>query len=129
MSCQKQISSEDKYFVPQDSKTISHCKTFQNSYQVINIIEPVHEICDQQSLRSACAYAQSDQSLCLSLEYSTIVKLLMKFLSFKGDCTGSYESTLVKMQQCLKSHATAQLYKYADASIHDPEYKHDNVQK
>ena len=25
-------------------------------------------MCDQQSLRSACAYAQSDQSLCLSLE-------------------------------------------------------------
>ena len=32
--------------------------------------------CDQQSLRSACAYAQSDQSLCLSLEYSMNVKLL-----------------------------------------------------
>ena len=28
-------------------------------------IEPVHEgMCDQQSLRPACAYAQSDQSLC-----------------------------------------------------------------
>ena len=39
-------------------------------------------------LRSACAYAQSDQSLCLSLEYSTIVKLLtehhLEFLSLKG---------------------------------------------
>ena len=33
-------------------------------------------MCDQQSLRSACAYAQSDQSLCLSLEYSMIAKLL-----------------------------------------------------
>ena len=33
-------------------------------------------MCDQQSLRSACAYAQSDQSLCLSLEYSMTVKLL-----------------------------------------------------
>ena len=29
-----------------------------------------------ESLRSACAYAQSDQSLCLSLEYSMSVKLL-----------------------------------------------------
>ena len=50
-------------------------------------------MCDQQSLRSACAYAQSDQSLCLSLEYSMIVKLLtehhLEFLSLKGDCTGS----------------------------------------
>ena len=31
---------------------------------------------DQQSLRSACAYAQSDWSLCLSLEYCMTVKLL-----------------------------------------------------
>ena len=33
-------------------------------------------MCDQQSLRSACAYAQSDQSLCKSLEYFMSVKLL-----------------------------------------------------
>ena len=56
-------------------------------------------MCDQQSLRSACAYAQSDQSLCLSLEYSMSVKLLtehhLEFLSFKGGCTGSSECTLV----------------------------------
>ena len=31
-------------------------------------------MCDQQSLRSAFAYAQSDQSLCLSLEYSMTFK-------------------------------------------------------
>ena len=28
-------------------------------------------MCDQQMLKPACAYAQSDQSLCLLLEYST----------------------------------------------------------
>ena len=33
-------------------------------------------MCDQQRLRPACAYAQSDQSLCRSLEYSMSVKLL-----------------------------------------------------
>ena len=33
-------------------------------------------MCDQQSLRSACAFAQADQSLCLLLEFSMIVKLL-----------------------------------------------------
>ena len=70
-------------------------------------------MCDQQSLRPACAYAQSDQSLCLSLEYSTIVKLLterhLEFLSLKGGCTGSSESTLVKMSNCWKSHALAHL--------------------
>ena len=65
-------------------------------------------MCDQQSLRSACAYAQSDQSLCLSLEYSIIVKLLtghhLEFLSLKEGCRGSSESTRVKMPHCWKSH-------------------------
>ena len=70
-------------------------------------------MCDQQSLRSACAYAQYDQSLCLSLEYSMIVKLLteqhLQFLSLKGGCTGSSESTLVKMPHCWKLHVTAHI--------------------
>ena len=33
-------------------------------------------MCDQQSLRSSCTYAQTDQSLCRSLIYSLTVKLL-----------------------------------------------------
>ena len=70
-------------------------------------------MCDQQSLRSACAYAQSDQSLCLSLEYFKSVKLLteyhLEFLSLKGGCTGLSESTLVKMTHCLKSHVAAHI--------------------
>ena len=33
-------------------------------------------MCDQQSLRSAWAYAQTGQSLCYSLKYSMTVKLL-----------------------------------------------------
>ena len=40
-----------------------------------------------------------------------IVKLLterhLEFLSLKGGCTGSSESTLVKMSNCWKSHALA----------------------
>ena len=40
-----------------------------------------------------------------------IVKLLtehhLEFLSFKGGCSGSSESTPVKMPHCLKSHVTA----------------------
>ena len=39
------------------------------------------------------------------------VKLLtehrLEFVSFKGGCIGLYESTLVKMPHCWKSHATA----------------------
>ena len=41
-----------------------------------------------------------------------IVKLLteyhLEFLSLKGGCTGSFESTLVKMPHCWKSHVLAQ---------------------
>ena len=44
-----------------------------------------------------------------------IVKLLterhLEFLSLKGGCTGSSESTLVKMSNCWKSHALAQIVK------------------
>ena len=69
--------------------------------------------CDQQRLRPACAYAQSDQSLCSLLEYSMSVKLRtghrLEFLSLIGGCTGSSESTLVKIPHCWKSHAMAQL--------------------
>ena len=70
-------------------------------------------MCDQQRLRSACAYAQSDQSLCSSLEYSMTVKLLTEHLlevqSLTGGYTGLSESTLVKMPYCWKSHVTAHI--------------------
>ena len=72
-------------------------------------------MCDQQSFRLACAYAQSDQSLCQSLEYSMSVKLLiehhLEFLSLNVDCTCSSESTHVKikMPHCWKSHDTAHM--------------------
>ena len=43
------------------------------------------------------------------------VKLLtehhLEFLSLKGDCTGSYESTLAKMPHCWKSHVAAHIYR------------------
>ena len=69
-------------------------------------------LCDQQRLRPACADAQSDQSLGLSLEYSLSVKLLtehhLDLLSLKGGCTSSSWSTLVKMPHCWKSRVTAQ---------------------
>ena len=59
-------------------------------------------------------YAQSDQSLCLSLEYSMSVKLLtehrLEFLSLQGGYTGASESTLVKMSHCCKSRVTGHLF-------------------
>ena len=66
-------------------------------------------------VRTAKAYAQSDQSLCWSLEYSMTVKLLtehhLEFLSLTGGCKGSIESTLVKLTHCWKAHAVAHIYK------------------
>ena len=63
-------------------------------------------MCDQQRLRPACAYAQTDQSLCWSLKYYMTVKLLTeshwRFLSLKVGCTSSSESKLVKMPHCWK---------------------------
>ena len=76
---------------------LSHDMRFQTMYQ--------------QSLRSACAYMQSDQKLCKWLEYSMTVKLLteqhLEFLSLKGGCTGSSESKFVKMTHSSKSHVLA----------------------
>ena len=77
-------------------------------------------MCDQQRLRS---YAQSDQSICSSLEYSMSAKLLtehlLEVLSLKGGCTGSSESTLVKMSHCWKSHVTAYLINFGRGSSKD----------
>ena len=74
-------------------------------------------MCDQQRLRLACAYSQSDQSLCYSLGYSLTVKLLtehpMEFLSLRKGCTGWSESTLVKIPHYWRSHVTAHIYKQA----------------
>ena len=46
-----------------------------------------------------------------SLRYFMTIKLLtehyLAFLSLKGGCKGSSESTLVKLPHCWKSHITA----------------------
>ena len=51
-----------------------------------------------------------------------IVKLLtehhVEFLSLKGGCRGSSESTHVKMPYCWKSHVTAQLYQILHIVLH-----------
>ena len=88
-------------------------------------------MCDQQSLRSACTYAQSDQRLCLPLEYSMTPRLLteqhLEFLSSTEGCAGLSESTLVKIPHCLKSHVTAQLYVQNDLLICTNDICHTNT--
>ena len=74
---------------------------------------PTSSISNQQSLRPAGAFAQSDQSLCLSLDYSMSVKILtehhLELLSLKRGSTDSSETTLVKVLRCWKSHVTAHI--------------------
>ena len=64
-----------------------------------------------------------------------IVKLLtehhLEFLSLNGGCTGSSESTLVKMSYCWKSHTSAQMYVLfcflCVSGIFPPEYPETNI--
>ena len=50
-----------------------------------------------------------------------IVKLLterhLEFLSLKGGCTGSSESTLVKMSNCWESHVMAQIILHGGSKL------------
>ena len=70
-------------------------------------------MCDQQSLRSACAYEQSDQSLCLSLDYFLSAKLLTQhplgFIRLKRGCKGSSEFIHLKIPHCWKSYVVAHI--------------------
>ena len=57
------------------------------------------------------------------------VKLLhhLEFLSLKGGCTCSSESTLVKMQYCWKSHVVAQISGHVGCAYENDEWtKIDN---
>ena len=105
-------------------KKISRRQSMKNSPSCIWAVTWDFQLCgrcNHQRLRPACAYAQTDQSLCESLEYSTSVKLLtehhFELLSLKGGCTGSSESTLVKIPHCWKSHAAAYLFYISGAML------------
>ena len=85
-------------------------------------------MCDQQGLRSACAYAQSDQSISWSFEYSMTVQLLIgqnvEFLSLTGGCTGSSESNLSKCH-IVGNHMSR--LNYINPSLAEPRYEHAHV--
>ena len=72
-------------------------------------------MCDQQSLRSASASAQSDQNLCLSLEYSMTINLLtehhLDFVSLKKAVQARLSLHLSKYHVCFwKSHVAGHIY-------------------
>ena len=64
-------------------------------------------------VRSAKPQISLHMSLCYSLEYSLCVKLLTEYhlecIILYRDYTGSYETTLVKMQNCWKSQVAANM--------------------
>ena len=70
-------------------------------------------MCDQRRLRSACAYAQSDRSVCWSFAYFRIIKLLtgrrLEFLSLKVCFNGSSGSVLVRVPHCWRSRVAAHI--------------------
>ena len=82
------------------------------------IHEPVHDISNNVVCLTSKASDQPAhmRSLIRAIaglfDYSMIVKLLiehyLQFLSLKGGCRGSSESTVVKMSNCWKSHPVAQ---------------------
>ena len=74
---------------------------------------PYCGMCDQQRLRPACAYAQSDQSLCKSLEYSMTVKLpVEQHLEVLGLNVSLSLHLLVKMPHCWNLRVTAHTFCY-----------------
>ena len=104
------LLKNDNCMTEKDSLCFTNIQIIDSSSVKHPLCEPVHEI----SNNVVCATSKaSDQSLCLSLEYSITVKLLtehhLEFLSLKGGCTGLSESTLLKMSNCWKSHAAAHI--------------------
>ena len=67
-------------------------------------------MCNQQRLRPD---AQSDQSLCYSLEYSMIVKLLtehhLELLNLKAAAPARMSLNMCKMPNCWISHVAVQM--------------------
>ena len=92
------------------------------AYKCTYPFEPRREISNNAICATSKASDQPAQTRRLirtfttRLKYSMSVKLLteyhLEFLRLTGGCTGSSESTLVKIPHCWKSHVTAQLCHY-----------------
>ena len=98
---------------------VSECSGIAHGCKVY-VLEVFFSRCSQHEISNdvVCATSKaSDQTarmhLCKLLKYSMTVKLLtehnLEFLSLTGGCTGSSESTLVKIPHCLISHAKAHM--------------------
>ena len=89
--------------------------TLGSAYVSISIIEPWHEIsnnvvCATSKSSDQPAHTRSLIRAFASLNYMSVKLLIehhLEFLSLKGGCTGSFESTRVKTPHCWKLHVTA----------------------
>ena len=60
------------------------------------------------------------------MTFKLLTEHQLKLLSLKGGCTGSSESTLVKMPHCWKSHSTADPESFSEGSNFDYVFLFDN---
>ena len=61
------------------------------------------------------------------MSFKLLTEHYLEFLNLTGGCTGSSESTLVKMPHCWKSHVAAQLFGHSMAPVdilHSRRLKH-----
>ena len=80
------------FYIPENTDRLQAEKGLASPPPLRNLqtYEPRHELSNNVVCATSKAYAQSDQSLCLSLEYSMTPRLLteqhLEFLSLKGGC-------------------------------------------
>ena len=77
--------------------------------------EPLHELSNNVVRATSKASDQPAHTRSLIRVFASRLSILLNehhlaFLSLKGGCRGSSESTRVKMPHCWKSHALAQFY-------------------
>ena len=52
------------------------------------------------------------------MSFKLLTEHNLELLSLTGGCTGLFESTLVKLPHCWKSHVTAQLFSFQQSASH-----------
>ena len=88
---------------------------------IVNKFEPRYEISNNVVCATSKGSDQPAHMRSLIKAFASRLNILsiklltehhLEFLSLTGGCTGSFESTRVKMPHCWKSHVTALLIKF-----------------
>ena len=89
---------------------ISFCHLYLSRRMIFPTMWYVRPAKPQISLGIRAVWSEPFASRLNILSVKLLTEYHLKFLSFKGGCTGSSESTLVKMPHCWKSHVVAHFY-------------------